>query len=73
MSTASDFKPRSLTASEYVLNLFGPAENVAVVVRNRASGRTIQNLFLPIAEFGVSYEESMVPERGLEPPLPCEN
>ncbi len=41
MSTASDFKPRLLTASEYVLNLFDPADNVAVVVRNRATGRTI--------------------------------
>lgn len=44
MSTASDFKPRLFTASEYVLNLFDPADNVAVVVRNRATGRTIQRV-----------------------------
>ena len=44
MSTASDFKPRLLTASEYVLNLFGPTENVAVVVLNRATGRAIQRI-----------------------------
>jgi hypothetical protein len=30
-------------------------------------------LFLPIDEFGASYEESMVPERGLEPAVPYEN
>ena len=44
MSTAGNFEPRFLTASEYVLDLFGPAENVAVVVRNRATGRTIQRI-----------------------------
>ncbi|MGC2703007.1 MAG: DNA-primase RepB domain-containing protein [Candidatus Acidiferrales bacterium] len=44
MSTESDFGPRFLTASEYVLDLFGPTENVAVVVRNRATGGTIQRI-----------------------------
>ncbi|MGA7221334.1 MAG: DNA-primase RepB domain-containing protein [Candidatus Acidiferrales bacterium] len=44
MTTESDFQPRFLTASEYVLDLFGPTENVAVVVRNRATGRTIQRI-----------------------------
>ena len=44
MSTASDFKPSLLTGSEYVLNLFGPTENVAVVVLNRATGRAIQRI-----------------------------
>lgn len=44
MNTVSDFKPRLLTAPEYVLELFGPTENVAVVVRNRATGRTIQRI-----------------------------
>jgi len=44
MSTGSDFKPRFLTASEYVLDLFEPAENVAVLVRNRATGKTIQRI-----------------------------
>ncbi|MGA7915553.1 MAG: DNA-primase RepB domain-containing protein [Candidatus Acidiferrales bacterium] len=44
MSIASDFKPRFLTASEYVLDLFDPAENVAVVVRNRARGKTVQRI-----------------------------
>ncbi|MGC1635971.1 MAG: DNA-primase RepB domain-containing protein, partial [Candidatus Acidiferrales bacterium] len=44
MTTESDFQPRFLTASDYVLDLFGPTENVAVVVRNRATGRTIQRI-----------------------------
>jgi DNA primase RepB-like protein len=44
MSAGSDFKPRFLTASEYVLDLFDPAENLAVVVRNRATGKTIQRI-----------------------------
>jgi hypothetical protein len=44
MSTGSDFKPKSLTASEYILDLFDPAENVAVVVRSRATGKAIQRI-----------------------------
>jgi hypothetical protein len=44
MSTGSDFKPKSLTASEYILDLFDPAENVAVVVRRRATGKAIQRI-----------------------------
>jgi hypothetical protein len=38
MSTASGFQARFLTASEYVLDLFGSTENVAVL--NRATGPT---------------------------------
>jgi RepB DNA-primase from phage plasmid len=44
MSIGSDFKSRFFTASEYVLDLFEPAENVAVLVRNRATGKTIQRI-----------------------------
>jgi hypothetical protein len=44
MSTTSDSKPKSLTASEYVLDLFDPAENVAVLVRHRATGKAIQRI-----------------------------
>jgi hypothetical protein len=44
MSTGNDFQPKSLTASEYVLDLFEPAENVAVLVRHRASGKAIQRI-----------------------------
>lgn len=44
MSTDTTFTPRSLTASEYVLELFKPADNVAILVRNRSAGRTIQRI-----------------------------
>jgi hypothetical protein len=44
MSIGSDFKARFLTASEYVLDLFEPAENAAVLVRNRATGKAIQRI-----------------------------
>ena len=37
-------KPRSLTASEYVLALFEPSDNVAILVRNRATGKTVQRI-----------------------------
>src|SRR2546426_794619 len=44
MSTDTLFTPRSLTASEYVLELFEAEENVAILVRNRSTGRTIQRI-----------------------------
>ena len=42
MSTDSKFTPRSLTASEYVRELFEPADNAAILVRNRSTGHTVQ-------------------------------
>ena len=44
MSTDARFTPRSLTASEYVLELFRPAENAAILVRNRSTGYTVQRI-----------------------------
>jgi hypothetical protein len=44
MSTDTTFTPRSLTASEYVLELFEPADNAAILVRNRSAGRTVQRI-----------------------------
>jgi hypothetical protein len=44
MSTDSTFTPRSLTASEYVRELFEPADNAAVLVRNRSTGHTVQRI-----------------------------
>jgi len=44
MSTDTLFTPRSLTASEYVLVLFKAEENVAILVRNRHTGTTIQRI-----------------------------
>ncbi|MGC1660230.1 MAG: DNA-primase RepB domain-containing protein [Candidatus Acidiferrales bacterium] len=44
MSTDSKFAPRSLTASEYVRELFGPDDNAAILVRNRSTGHTVQTI-----------------------------
>ncbi len=44
MSTDATFTPRSLTASQYVLELFEPSDNVAVLVRNRATGKAVQRI-----------------------------
>lgn len=44
MSTNTTPTPRSLKASEYVLALFEPTDNVAILVRNRATGKTVQRI-----------------------------
>jgi hypothetical protein len=44
MSTGTAFVPRSLTASEYVRELFGPGDNAAILVRNRSTGHTVQTI-----------------------------
>ncbi len=44
MSTDTAFRPRSLTASEYVRELFGPEDNAAILVRNRSTGHTVQTI-----------------------------
>jgi hypothetical protein len=44
VSTDSKFAPRSLTASEYVRELFGPEDNAAILVRNRSTGQTSQSI-----------------------------
>lgn len=44
MSTHTQFTPKSLTTSEYVLALFEPADNVAVLVRDRGRGQTLQRI-----------------------------
>jgi hypothetical protein len=44
MSTDSKFAPRTLTASEYVRELFGPEDNAAILVRNRSAGHTVQRI-----------------------------
>src|SRR5438046_3012936 len=44
MSTDSKFAPRSLTASEYVRELFGPEDSAAILVRNRYTGHTVQTI-----------------------------
>jgi hypothetical protein len=44
MSGPSSFKARPVSASEYVLALHEPADNVAVLLRNRARGQTLQRI-----------------------------
>ncbi len=44
MSTDRKFTPRTLTASEYVRELFGPEDNAAILVRNRSTGHTVQTI-----------------------------
>ncbi len=44
MSIDSASTPRSLTASEYVLALFEPTDNVAILVRNRSTRQTVQTI-----------------------------
>ena len=44
MSTDIAFAPRSLTASEYVRQLFEPSDNTAILVRNRSTGHTVQRI-----------------------------
>lgn len=38
------FAPRLLTTSQYILELFEATDNVAVLVRNRASGKALQRI-----------------------------
>ena len=44
MRTSSPFTPKSLTAPEYVRALFEPTDNVAILVRNRRLGHTLQRI-----------------------------
>jgi hypothetical protein len=44
MSRDATFTPRSLGAPEYIEALFEPADNVAILVRNRGTGRTVQRI-----------------------------
>jgi len=44
MSSDGKFSPRSLTAPEYVRELFGPDDNAAILVRNRSTGHTVQTI-----------------------------
>lgn len=44
MTSESPLSPKSLSASEYVLALFEPADTVAVLARNRRTGQTVQRI-----------------------------
>ncbi len=57
----NSFTPRPLTAPEYVLALFAPTDNVAVLVRNRRLSRTLQRItkaeVVASAEFQAALRE----------------
>ena len=44
MTAEPKFAPKSLSASEYVLTLFGPRDHLAVLMRNRTTGQTVQRI-----------------------------
>lgn len=44
MSRDSALTPKSLSASEYIRELFEPTDNVAILVRHRGSGKTVQRI-----------------------------
>jgi hypothetical protein len=44
MNAEQAFVPKSLSASEYVLALFEPGGEVAILTRNRRTGRTVQRI-----------------------------
>jgi RepB DNA-primase from phage plasmid len=44
MRPADGYEPRNLTAPEYIRALFGSDDNVAVLIRNRSTGRTVQRI-----------------------------
>ena len=44
MNAEPKFAPKSLSPSEYVLALFEPADEVAILTRNRRTGRTVQRI-----------------------------
>ena len=64
MTTESDFQPKFLTASEYILDLFGPTENLAVVVRSRATGRTIQRIARADTVAGKEFQTWLASQNG---------
>jgi hypothetical protein len=44
MNSSLESKPDSLSASEYILQNFEPSDRIAVLVRNRRAGETIQRI-----------------------------
>lgn len=59
MTTDSSFTPKSLSASEYVLALFEPSDNVAVLARNRKTGQTVQRITTAETVAGSEFQSSL--------------
>jgi len=59
MTTDANFTPKSLSASEYVLALFEPTDNVAVLARNRRTGQTVQRITTAETAAGPEFQSSL--------------
>jgi len=59
MNTDSKFTPKSLSASAYVLALFEPTDNVAVLARNRRTGQTVQRITTAETVAGPEFQSSL--------------
>jgi RepB DNA-primase N-terminal domain len=59
MTTDANFTPKSLSASEYILALFEPTDNVAVLARNRRTGQTVQRITTAETVAGPEFQSSL--------------
>jgi hypothetical protein len=59
MNTHAQFTPKSLTASEYVLALFNPPDQVAVLLRDRSRGQTVQRITIAEIVAGPEFQSWM--------------
>jgi hypothetical protein len=57
MSRDTTFTPKSLSASEYTRVLFEPSDNVAVLVRNRGTGKAVQRIAKAETVAGPEFQE----------------
>src|SRR5260370_7534742 len=57
MSRDTSFTPKSLSASEYAGELFKPGDNVAILVRNRGSGKAVQRIAKAETVAGPEFQE----------------
>jgi hypothetical protein len=57
MSRDNTFTPKPLTAPEYVRALFEPSDNAAILVRNRATGKTVQRIARAEAIVSPKFQE----------------
>ena len=64
MNGVSSFAPRFLTASEYVVALHEPSDQVAVLVRNRIQKHTTQRI-LPAETIASAPFQSWLQEQNL--------
>jgi hypothetical protein len=60
MSRDHTFRPKSLTAPEYVRALFEVADNAAILVRNRRTGKTVQRIARAEAIASPEFQEWLV-------------